>query len=63
MTYKAEDGGLQTYDIFQKEQTYQIFICNDPVSNKYLAKSLPPLDARVMEIFDTKEKKPSICNR
>ena len=32
MMYKAEGDGLQIDDIFQKGYTYQIFICDDPVS-------------------------------
>ena len=32
MRYKAEGEVLHTEDIFQKEYTYQLFICNDPVS-------------------------------
>ena len=34
MTYKSEDGVLHTDAIFQKGYTYQIFMCNDPVSKK-----------------------------
>ena len=57
MTYKSEGDLLQTDNIFHKGYTYQIFICNGPVSKKHLAKRLLQLDARVMEIFDTEEGK------
>ena len=33
-TYKIERDGLHTAIIFQKEYTYQVFICNDTVSKK-----------------------------
>ena len=60
MTYKSEDYGLQTYDIFQKIYQYQIFICNGTLPNKYLAKRLSPLDAIVMDILILKRGKPSM---
>ena len=53
MMYKAEGGGLQAYGIFQKGYTYQIFICNDPLSKTYLSKSMSPLGFRVVELLDT----------
>ena len=53
MTYKAKGDGLQTFDICQKVYTYQIFICNDPSPETYLAKYVLPLHARVMALFDT----------
>ena len=34
MTYKSEGDLLQTDNIFHKGYTYQIFICNGPVSKK-----------------------------
>ena len=55
ITYKVWGDGLHIYHIFQKGYTYQIFICNDHVSKTYLAKRLFPVDARVMDIFDTEE--------
>ena len=57
MTYKAEGDGLQTDTIFRKWYTYQIFMWNDPVPKTYLSKSLYPLDAKVMALFDTTERK------
>ena len=61
MAYKSEGDGLQTDDIFQKGYTYQIFICNYPVSKTYLAKRLSLLYPRVMEISDNEEgKNPSM---
>ena len=57
MTYKEEGNGLQTYAIFHKGYTYQIFICNYPVSKKYLSKRISLLDDTEMEIFDTEEEK------
>ena len=61
MTYNVEGDGLQKYDIFQKVYTYQISICNDPVSKKYLTKRLSSLDAIVMELFDTEAEKKYQC--
>ena len=55
MTYKAKCDGLQTYTIFQKGYTYQIFMCNDPFPNIYLAIRMLPLHARVIDIFDSVE--------
>ena len=46
--FKSECDELQTYAIFHKGYTYQIFICNNPLSKKFLVKRLPPLDARAM---------------
>ena len=55
MTYKSDGYGLKIYDIFQKGYTYQIFMCNNPVSKKYLSKRLSPLGARGMELLDNVE--------
>ena len=55
MTHKSEGDGLQTYDIFHKGYTYQIFMCNDTVSKTYLSKRMLPLDDRPMTLFDTVE--------
>ena len=50
--YKSEGGGLQTDAIFQKGYSNQIFMCNDPVSETSLAKSLLPIYARVVALLD-----------
>ena len=55
--YKAKGDGLKTYAIFQKGYTYIIFMCNDPLSKKILAKRMLPLHDRVVAFFDTVEGK------
>ena len=57
MAYKEKGGGLQTDAIFQKEYTYQIFMCNYPLPKIYLAKRVLPPHARVMAFFYTMEGK------
>ena len=57
MAYKEKGGGLQTDAIFQKEYTYQIFMCNYPLPKIYLAKRVLPPHARVMAFFNTMEEK------
>ena len=61
MMHKAEGGGLQTDAVFQKGYTYQIFMCNYPVSKTYLSKRLLPLYARVMALIDNVEEKHHQC--
>ena len=51
MMYKAESGGLQADALCRKLQIYQMFMCNDPEPKIYLAKSLSPLCAGVVELF------------
>ena len=55
MKYKAKCDGLQTYAIFQRGYTYQIFMYYDRLPKPYLDESIFPLHARVMALFDTVE--------
>ena len=61
MMCKTEGDGLQTYDIFHKRYTYQIFMYNDTVSKIYLVKRLLPLYSRAMTLFDTVEERYRKC--
>ena len=54
MRYKEKGDELQTYySLCQKGYTYQIFMCNDPLQQKKIAKRMLPLHLKVMFIFDT----------
>ena len=57
MKYKEKGDGLKTYAICRKGYTYQIFMCNYPLPEKYLDKSMFPLHYIVMAFFDTVEGK------
>ena len=61
ITYNAEGDRLQTYALYQKVNRYQIFMCKNSLSKKYLSKRLSLLDSRVMAIFDTVEEKHHQC--
>ena len=55
MTYQAKVDVLQKYTFFQKGHTYQMFMCNYPVSKRNLSKRMLPLHSRVLALFDTIE--------
>ena len=52
ITYKSEGYGFQTDSLCDEGFTYQVYMRNDPVPNKYLKQGLSPIHSRVMVLFD-----------